>query len=124
MKRLIKSIWFACLGLLEAFRLERNMKLHLIALIMVILFGIWFRIEAWEWVAALFCTALVISMEMVNTAIEKIMDHLHPDTHEQVRLIKNVSAGAVLFSAIISLIIGIIIFLPRIWALVSGMSLN
>ncbi len=120
MKRLIRSIGFALDGLLEAFRSERNMKIHFVAMLVVILLGTWFRIEAWEWVAILFCVALVISMEMINTTIESIMDHLHPDTHDRVRLIKNVSAGAVLCAAVISLVIGIIIFMPRIWTLISG----
>jgi len=122
MKRLIRSIGFALRGLLEGFRSERNVKIHFGAMVMVIIFGIWFRIDAWEWAAVLLCTALVISMELVNTGIEAVMDHLHPEIHDRVRLIKNISAGAVLVAAIISLVIGMIIFLPRIWALISGIS--
>ena len=67
-----------------------------------------------EWIAIGFCIAFVIAMEMLNTAIEKLCDVVHQEVHPGIKKVKDIAAGAVLISAIFSLITGLIIFLPKI----------
>ena len=67
-----------------------------------------------EWIAIGFCIAFVIAMEMLNTALEKLCDVVHQEVHPGIKKVKDIAAGAVLISAIFSLITGLIIFLPKI----------
>ena len=62
--------------------------------------------------AVLFCIALVLSLEMLNTAVEKLADQTHPERHPQIGLVKDVAAGAVLWAAVLSVVIGAIVFWP------------
>lgn len=64
--------------------------------------------------AVLLCIGLVMALEMVNAAIEKLCDRLHPDKHTDIKLVKDMAAGAVLWAAIISAIVGLIIFAPKL----------
>ena len=82
--------------------------------IVVLMLSIVLNISAIEWIAVGFCIAFVIAMEMLNTAIEKLCDVVHRDIHPGIKKVKDIAAGAVLVSAIFSLITGLIIFLPKI----------
>jgi diacylglycerol kinase len=75
--------------------------------------GLYFGIRVTEWFAVLFCFALVISMEMLNHAIENVCDSIHTDHHPLIKRAKDVAAAAVLWSAIIRAVIGLIIILRR-----------
>lgn len=83
--------------------------------LLVILAGFYFNISSTEWMIQLLAIALVLSIEGLNTAIEKIADFIHPDFHLKIGDIKDVSAGAVTVSAIIAAIIGLIIYIPKIF---------
>lgn len=120
MKRLIASFKYAFQGIFEAIDSEPNFKIHLVATILVIIAGFFFSIHAWEWVAIIGCICAVLALELINTSIEKMMDHLHPGKHEQVRLVKDLSAGAVLVMAIGAVIIGILIFFPKLMMLITA----
>ncbi len=85
--------------------------------IAVIISGFIFKVNEIEWMMLLLCIGLVIGAEMLNSALEKICDLVHKDFHPTIKIIKDVSAAAVLWLAIISAIIGIIIFLPKLIAL-------
>jgi len=116
--KLIKSFGFAIKGIITGFKSEVNMKLHLLATFLVILMGFLFGITNIEWVVILISISLVISAELFNTAIEKIIDNitkLNPETYGDMGVPKDVSAGAVLIAAIVSALIGFIIFLPYIF---------
>ena len=89
------------------------MKIHGVVAILVIICGILFSISIREWLLCLLCFGFVISMEMINTAIENIIDLVSPDHNYLAGKAKDVAAGAVLISAIISAIIGLIIFVPK-----------
>ena len=117
MKRFIKSLGYALNGLRLFFRKEQNGQLQATVSILVIAAGFALKINLYEWVVILVCIALVLALEMMNSVIEKFIDHLHPHRHEQVKWIKDVAAGAVLWAAIISAVIGVIIFIPKVLAM-------
>lgn len=66
----------------------------------------------------LLCNGLVIGLEMVNTAVETLSNRLHPEKHPDIKIVKDVAAGAVLWAAVMSVVIGAIIFLPKVWGMV------
>lgn len=82
--------------------------------IVVVLLSWGLKISAAEWMVVLGCIATVLSFEMINSSIEKLCNLVHPTYHPAVKTIKDMSAGAVLFVAALSAIIGAIIFLPKI----------
>lgn len=116
-KKLINSFKYAIEGIIASFKTERNMKLHILAMIIVILLGIVVKLSKLEWIICIILFAIVISGELFNTAIETTVDIAMPYRNEKAKLAKDVSAGAVLIIAIASLIIGVIIFAPKILAM-------
>ncbi len=112
--KLIKSFANALNGLKICFVTEPNFRIHTFLAIIAVIFGITFHISAFEWIATCFCIAFVISMEMLNSTIEKLCDVVHQDVHRGIKKVKDIAAGAVLVSAIFSFITGAIIFLPKI----------
>ncbi len=109
---LIQSFRYAFEGIWTGIRKERNMKIHCLAVIFVTLAGTLFQITASEWCICLLLFALVASLELVNTAVEAAVDLVTEEKKPLAKLAKDTAAGAVLFSAIVSVIIGCIIFLP------------
>ena len=113
-KKLINSFKYAIEGLISSFKTERNMKIHVFSMIMVIVLGLILKISLIEWTICIIAIILVIGGELFNTAIETIVDFISPEKNEKAKLIKDISAGAVLIFAIGALVIGIIIFIPKI----------
>ena len=118
MKKLINSFKYAFEGLVVAIKEEQNLKIHIFIMIMVILCGIFFKIKKIEWIVCILCFAIVIGGELINTAIETVVDIAMPEINEKAKIAKDVSASAVLVSAIASAVIGIIIFIPKIIELI------
>ncbi len=114
-KSLINSFKYALNGIVLALKNERNLKIHFLVMILVIIMGIVFKISNLEWIICILLFGLVISLELVNTAIEKTVDIAMPEINEKAKVAKDVSAGAVLISAISSAIIGFLIFIPKIF---------
>ena len=110
----LKGFLYAFNGLVVFFRHERNGRIQLVAAILVVILGLLFTVSLSEWMMLLICIASVLSLEMINSAIEKLCNLVHPKYHPAVKVIKDISAGAVLWFSVISGIIGIIIFLPKI----------
>ena len=110
----LQSFGFAFRGLLFLVKSEPNAQIHLVATICAIVLGFVFSISLIEWCLILFAIGLVIAAEAFNTVIEKLADHLFPEYHETAKITKDVAAGAVLICAIAALIVGIIIFLPKV----------
>jgi diacylglycerol kinase len=98
-------------------RSESNGRIHAAATIIVIALAAWLRCSLTEWAMLAIVTGIVWLTEMLNTAIEKIMDYMQPDIHPKVKWIKDVSAGAVLVAAVTALAAGGIIFVPKLLAL-------
>ena len=115
MKKLLKSFKYAFEGILTGIKEEKNMKIHIAIMIIVIIFGIMLKISKVEWIICVVLFGLVISMELINTAIENTVDLITKEKNEQAKIAKDVAAGAVLVSAIASAIIGLIIFIPKIF---------
>ncbi|HOG05742.1 MAG TPA: diacylglycerol kinase family protein [Paludibacter sp.] len=118
MKRLIQSFRNAFRGVATVFRTERNMRIHLTFTVLVIIFGWILRISITEWLLCLLCFGLVFTAEMVNTAIENVVDLVSPQQNKLAGKAKDIAAGAVLVSAIISACVGLIIFIPKLWAFI------
>ena len=114
-KRLRNSFKYAFEGIQEAWKTEQNLKIHFVIMALVIIAGFICKISAIEWLVCLLLFAIVISLELINTAIETTVDIAMPDINEKAKYAKDIAAGAVLFSAVISIIVGLIIFLPKIF---------
>ncbi len=115
--RRIKSFSYAINGLKFIIKTQVNFIIHLIAATTAVILGIILRINTCEWAILTLTIGLVLFAETVNTVIEQIMDFVSPEFNKKVGLIKDLAAGAVLVTAIISVIVGMIIFLPKIIAL-------
>jgi diacylglycerol kinase len=115
------SLWrsFACAraGILHGVRTQRNVRIHAAATGVVMLLAATFRITAAEWTAVLLAIGLVWAAELLNTAIEAVVDLISPEDHDLARIAKDTSSGAVLAAAAAALLVGIVVFAPRLWSL-------
>ena len=114
MKTFLRSVQFAFQGAAQFFSKQRNAKIQSVLGIMAISLGFIVSITPYQWLLVLFCIGLVISLEMINSAIEIFCDMVTTDFHPGIKIIKDVAAGAVLVAAIASLVIGLIIFIPAL----------
>lgn len=114
-KKLINSFKYAIQGIFSSFKTERNMKIHIFIMFLVIAFGIILKINKYEWIICVLCFAIVISGELFNTAIETVVDMIMPYKNDKAKIAKDISAGAVLALAIGAAIVGVIIFVPKIF---------
>lgn len=112
--KLLKAFKYAFQGILTFSSTDNNGKIELCFAVIAIAAGFMLYISTFEWIAVVLCIALVLSLEMFNAAIEKLCDMVEPAFHPTIKIIKDIAAGAVLLSAVASLIIGLIIFLPKI----------
>lgn len=108
----IKSLLFAFKGAYKLLLSEHSVMIQFSLGILITLAGFYFNISRTEWLIQTLCIGLVLSIEGLNTAIEKIADFVHPNYHEKIGFIKDIAAGAVFFSAVTALIIGMIIYVP------------
>jgi diacylglycerol kinase len=115
--RVIKSFGWAFNGLKDCILHEKNFRIQYMIALLVAIAGIFFSISTAEWMIILICFAMVLSFEIINSAIEKLCDLVSPEFNLTIKKVKDMSASAVLLAAIISFIVGCIIFLPRIFLL-------
>lgn len=101
--------WRTCLGH------EQNLSFHLIATAVVVAAGCWFQISSKEWIAVVICIGMVISAELFNSAIERLVDLVSPTFNPIAGQVKDIAAGAVLVLALAAAIVGCIIFFPYIF---------
>ena len=106
-----QSFKFAFQGLAFAWK-ERNFKLHIASTIVVFALGFYCQVSKIEWMLLLLCIAAVLSLELINTALEKAVDLVSPNKHPLAGMAKDLSAAAVMVFSIASAILGIIIFYP------------
>ena len=114
LKGRIISFKYAITGILDVLKNEANLKIHLTAAIITLYAGIYFGISKTEWCLVILCIVAVLSAETFNTAIEHLTDLVSPDIHPLAKKTKDAAAGAVLWMAIGALLVGLIIFLPKI----------
>jgi len=113
-KKFFASFGHAFRGLAYLLTNEQNFQVHLLAGITILLAGLWFSISYFEFLILLLTIAFVMMAEIVNTVIEYILDIIHPDYHQKIKIVKDATAGVVLFASIVALIIGLFIFIPKI----------
>jgi undecaprenol kinase len=118
-KRLLKSFSFAWEGIVFTFKNEKNMKIHCAAALFVCMTAWMFDLSKTEWLIILIAIGVVFSLEMVNTAVERVVDLVAPEFHPLAKIAKDVAAGAVFVFVMISVIIGAIIFFPHFFTLIS-----
>ncbi|MGT2846289.1 diacylglycerol kinase family protein [Streptococcus massiliensis] len=118
-RELIASLEFALTGVLTAFKEERNLRKHAISAVLVVIAGLIFRVSQVEWLFLLLSVFLVIAFEVMNSAIENVVD-LASDYHFSMlaKNAKDMAAGAVLIVSGFALLTGLIIFVPKIWQLI------
>lgn len=113
-KRRLQSIQNALKGLWVLITTEDNIKVHIFIALMAVFFGFVCNISLIEWMIQCLVIALVLVAEAFNTAIEKMADFIHPEYHKKIGLIKDISAGSVIIAAILAIILGAIIYIPKI----------
>ena len=118
---LYKSFGYAFEGIFAGIRKERNMKIHCAAAVLVVIAGAVLGISTTEWCICFLLFGLIMSLELVNTAVEAVVDLVTEEKKPLAKIAKDTAAGAVLFSAIVSVIIGCIIFVPYLMELFQKM---
>ncbi|MBC5836737.1 diacylglycerol kinase family protein [Flavobacterium muglaense] len=109
----LKSVTYAFKGAVKLITTEHSIMVQFSLGILLSITGFYFNITSTEWLFQTMAIGLVMSIEGLNTAVEKIADFIHPNYHERIGFIKDIAAGAVFFAAITAIIIGLIIYMPR-----------
>lgn len=110
----IKSLKFAIKGVWLLISTEHSIMVQLAIAVMVTFLGWWLDISTTEWIFQIFAIGLILVAESLNTCIEKLCDFVHTDYNKKIGFIKDIAAGAVTFAAVTAIIIGLIIYLPKI----------
>jgi len=118
-RSVVDSFYYASRGLKYTLISQRNMKIHLLMAMVIVTAGLIFHITSWEWGLLLLTIALVMTAEIINTAIECAVDLVTREMQPLARKAKDAAAGAVLLAAFFAVIMGFIIFVPRIMHLIS-----
>jgi len=111
-KRIAKSFLYAIRGLIKTFQEEQNFKIQSMVAVIILALGFYFEITRIEWIFLVLVIGLVLLMEVLNSAVERIVDILKPRIDTYVKEIKDIMAAAVMLSAIIAVVIGLLIFIP------------
>lgn len=106
-------------GIVSVAKTEFNFRIHLMGMVLVIGFGWFLKVDAMEWIVLTLCVGFVLFAEVLNTALEYLADTVHPEVDPGIRKAKDASAGAVLVAALAALVVGIIIFIPKLWILLT-----
>ncbi|CEI84174.1 Undecaprenol kinase [Oceanobacillus oncorhynchi] len=113
-KKRVVGFRYAWAGLKTVVKKESNFQLHLAAMTIVVAAGFFFHLSLIEWAVILLTIGLVLITEMINSVIERVMDFIQPGYDERIKEIKDIAAGVVLVTALISVVVGILIFGPKI----------
>jgi diacylglycerol kinase len=114
LKSRIDSFGHAFRGLTDLLRTQPNAQIHAVVTVCVVGAGWWFHLARWEWVAIVLCIALVLAMEAMNTALEYLADQVSTDRHPLIGKAKDVAAAAVFLCALGAVVVGLLIFIPKI----------
>lgn len=110
----LNSLKNAAKGFVKTVRDERNLQIHLLATVLVLLAGAFFQVRVWEWIVLLLVCGSIIILELMNTIFEKVVDFMSPKMSSYVKTVKDMMAATVLIAAVGSVVIGILIFGPYI----------
>lgn len=114
-KSIFDSFKYAFNGIIECLLSERNMLVHFIVMFLVVVLGIYYKIDKYEWITCIILFCLVIASELINTAVEASIDLSTPQIDDNARIGKDTAAGAVLVISLGAFIVGLIIFIPKIF---------
>ena len=109
----LKSIGFAIKGAFKLITTEHSVMVQSTIALLLIIAGFVFEISREEWMMQILAFGLVLGIESLNTAVEKIADFIHPEFHNKIGFIKDIAAGAVLFAAMAAIAIGLLIYVPK-----------
>ncbi len=109
----LKSLGFAFKGAIKLITTEHSVMVQSSLAVLLIIAGFYFEISREEWLFQILAIGIVLSIEGLNTAVEKIADFIHPEFHDRIGFIKDIAAGAVFFAAITAIAIGCIIYIPK-----------
>lgn len=115
-----KSIKYALTGISCCFKREPHFKVHATFAVGIIAAGFFFKIAAVEWLVIIICIGAVLTAELINTALEELCNIFYKEEHTGIKLVKDMSAGAVLIAAISAVVAGIVIFIPKIILLIQS----
>lgn len=110
----MKSVEYSVLGAYKLVTTEHSIMVQFCLGIAVTIAGFYFEISSTEWMMQIFAIGLVLSIEGLNTAAEKISDFIHPEYHEKIGFIKDIASGAVFFAAMAAIAVGAIIYYPKV----------
>lgn len=110
----IKSVGFAFKGAILLLKTEASIQIQFVIAILVTIAGFYFDISTTEWFAQIIAIGLVMATEGINTAIEELSDFIHPEHDKKIGFIKDVAAGAVFMAAVAAILVGLIIYLPKL----------
>ncbi|OBX23410.1 MULTISPECIES: diacylglycerol kinase family protein [Bizionia] len=111
----LKSVTYAFKGAFILVSTEASIKVQFCIGIIMTVAGFYFKISTTEWLIQIGAIGLIMALEGINTAIEEIADFMHPEYHKKIGLIKDIAAGAVFIFAVTAIIIGCIIYIPKIF---------
>lgn len=111
----LKSVGYAFNGAVLLLKTEASIKIQFTLAILVTIAGFFFNISSDEWIVQLLAIGVIMSIEGLNTAIEEIANFIHPEHHSKIGLIKDIAAGAVFIASVFAIIIGLIIYIPKIF---------
>ncbi len=109
----LKSLQFAFKGAIKLITTEHSIMVQSFLAVLMIIAGFYFQISHEEWLFQTLAIGLVISIEGLNTAVEKVADFIHPEFHQKIGFIKDIAAGAVFFAAMTAVAVGLMIYLPK-----------
>jgi diacylglycerol kinase len=115
--RLLRSFGYALAGMWHALNTQPNFRIHLSVMLMALALAAVLRVNGAEWLAILILIGIVLQAELFNTAIEAIVDKASPEQHPLAKIAKDCAAGAVLVAAITAVVVGVVIFAPKLLAL-------
>jgi diacylglycerol kinase len=116
----LKSFQCAFAGIWYTLRTQRNAQIHLSIAFLILVVGLWLKLTLTEWAILALTTGFVFATEMLNTVAEAAMDYATPDFHPQVKVVKDVAAGAVLTAAITAVVVGLLILGPPLVKMIKG----
>lgn len=116
-KARIRSFGYAFNGLKIVWREEHNFRVHLLAAVLAIALSWALRISPYEWLAVVFSIGFVLVCELLNTALENLADFVCPEKNPSIKRIKDIAAAAVMLSSLTALLIGLLIFVPKLLSL-------
>ncbi len=109
----LKSVGFAVKGALKLITTEHSVMVQSSLAVLMIIAGFYFKIDRYEWMMQILAFGLVLGVESLNTAVEKIADFIHPEYHERIGFIKDIAAGAVMFAVLAAIAVGLLIYVPK-----------